>query len=70
MRRELTTLSRTQLDIHAGPSFAFGEVKLPPGGSARVEAGAMAMTRGDAQMAAAVEFWASWRGTACRLWRR
>ena len=27
-----------------GPAFAFGEIKLPPGSSVRVEAGAMAMT--------------------------
>ncbi len=40
-----------QVEISAGPSFAFGEVTLPPGGAVRVEAGAMAMTRGDVQMA-------------------
>ncbi len=33
--------------ITAGPAFAMGTVTLPPGGSVRVEAGAMAMTRGD-----------------------
>ncbi|GAA3623218.1 TIGR00266 family protein [Microbacterium awajiense] len=33
--------------ISAGPAFAMGTVTLPPGGSVRVEAGAMAMTRGD-----------------------
>lgn len=33
--------------INAGPAFAMGTVSLPPGGSVRVEAGAMAMTRGD-----------------------
>ena len=39
-----------QVDIHSGPSFALGEITLPPGGAVRVEAGAMAMTRGDVQM--------------------
>jgi len=39
-----------QVDINSGPAFAFGEITLPPGGSVRVEAGAMAMTRGDVQM--------------------
>ncbi|WP_353809502.1 TIGR00266 family protein [Agromyces sp. SYSU T00194] len=33
--------------ISAGPAFAMGTVTVPPGGSVRVEAGAMAMTRGD-----------------------
>jgi uncharacterized protein (TIGR00266 family) len=33
--------------IHSGPAFAFGEITLPPGGAVRVEAGAMAMTRGE-----------------------
>ena len=36
-----------QTEISSGPAFAFGEIKLPPGSSVRVEAGAMAMTRGD-----------------------
>jgi uncharacterized protein (TIGR00266 family) len=36
-----------QVDIKSGPAFAFGEITLPPGGRVRVEAGAMAMTRGD-----------------------
>ncbi|PFG43444.1 uncharacterized protein (TIGR00266 family) [Isoptericola jiangsuensis] len=36
--------------VTAGPSFAMGTVALPPGGSVRVEAGAMAMTRGDVRM--------------------
>lgn len=40
-----------QVDIHSGPSFALGEITVPPGGSVRVQAGAMAMTRGDIQMA-------------------
>lgn len=35
------------VDISAGPAFAMGTVALPPGGSVRVEAGGMAMTRGD-----------------------
>ncbi len=33
--------------ISAGPAFAMGTITVPPGGSVRVEAGAMAMTRGD-----------------------
>ena len=44
-----------QVDIHSGPAFAFGEITLPPGGSVRVEAGAMAMTRGDVQMATSTQ---------------
>lgn len=36
-----------QVEIKAGPAFAYGEVTLPPNGSVRVEAGAMAMQRGD-----------------------
>jgi uncharacterized protein (TIGR00266 family) len=36
-----------QIEVHSGPAFAFGEITLPPGGSVRVEAGAMAMTRGN-----------------------
>ena len=39
-----------QVDITAGPSFAMGTVTLPPGGSVRVEAGAMAMTKGDVEI--------------------
>ena len=39
-----------QVDIHSGPAFAFGEIELPPGGTARVEAGAMGMTRGDVEI--------------------
>jgi uncharacterized protein (TIGR00266 family) len=38
------------VDISAGPAFAFGEITLPAGGAVRVEAGAMAMTRGDIQI--------------------
>ncbi|GAA1061966.1 TIGR00266 family protein [Agromyces bracchium] len=38
------------VDISSGPAFAMGTVTLPPGGSVRVEAGAMAMTRGDVQI--------------------
>lgn len=34
-------------DISCGPAFAFAEISVPPGGSVRVEAGAMAMMRGD-----------------------
>ncbi|MCV2393868.1 TIGR00266 family protein [Actinotalea sp. M2MS4P-6] len=33
--------------ISSGPAFAMGIVTIPPGGAVRVEAGAMAMTRGD-----------------------
>ncbi len=36
--------------ITAGPAFAMGTVTLPAGGSVRVEAGAMAMTRGDIEI--------------------
>lgn len=36
-----------QVEIKAGPAFAYGEVTLPPHGSVRVESGAMAMQRGD-----------------------
>lgn len=39
-----------QVAIEAGPAFAFGEITLPAGGAVRVEAGAMAMTRGDIQI--------------------
>jgi uncharacterized protein (TIGR00266 family) len=39
-----------QVEMNSGPAFAFGEITLPPGGKVRVEAGAMAMTRGDVQM--------------------
>jgi uncharacterized protein (TIGR00266 family) len=39
-----------QVSISSGPAFAFGEITLAPGGAVRVEAGAMAMTRGDIQM--------------------
>src|SRR4051794_41278113 len=39
-----------RVDIHSGPAFALGEITLPAGGAVRVEAGAMAMTRGDIQM--------------------
>ncbi|NMN98271.1 TIGR00266 family protein [Antrihabitans stalactiti] len=36
-----------QTEISCGPAFAFAEIAVPPGGSVRVEAGAMAMMRGD-----------------------
>lgn len=39
-----------QVEIRSGPSFAFGHITLPPGATVRVEAGAMAMTRGDVSM--------------------
>lgn len=44
-----------QVQVTSGPAFAFGEITLPPGGKARVEAGAMAMTRGDVQMATSTQ---------------
>lgn len=44
-----------QVEISSGPAFAFGEITLPAGGSVRVEAGAMAMTRGDVQMATSTQ---------------
>jgi len=37
-------------DISCGPAFAFAEIDVPPGGSVRVEAGAMAMMRGDIEI--------------------
>ncbi|GIJ00522.1 uncharacterized protein (TIGR00266 family) [Sediminihabitans luteus] len=39
-----------QVQIEGGPAFAFAQVSLPPAGSVRVEAGAMATTRGDVQV--------------------
>ena len=39
-----------QTEISSAPHSPFGEIKLPPGGSVRVEAGAMAMTHGDVAM--------------------
>lgn len=44
-----------QAEISSGPAFAFGEITLPPGGAVRVEAGAMAMTRGDVTMATSTQ---------------
>jgi uncharacterized protein (TIGR00266 family) len=44
-----------QVEISSGPAFAFGEIALPAGGAIRVEAGAMAMTRGDVQMATSTQ---------------
>ncbi len=44
-----------QVEISSGPSFAFGEITLPPGGAVRVEAGAMAMTRGDISMSTSTQ---------------
>jgi len=44
-----------QAEISAGPAFAFGEITLPAGGAVRVEAGAMAMTRGDVQIATSTQ---------------
>jgi uncharacterized protein (TIGR00266 family) len=39
-----------EVAISCGPSFAFAQIAVPAGGSVRVEAGAMAMTRGDVEM--------------------
>lgn len=39
-----------QAEISCGPAFAFAEVTLPPGGSVRLESGAMATTRGDVEI--------------------
>jgi uncharacterized protein (TIGR00266 family) len=36
-----------QVQIDGGPAFAYAEITLPPGGTVRLEAGAMSMTRGD-----------------------
>lgn len=44
-----------QTQISSGPAFAFGEITLPPGGAVRVEAGAMAMTRGDVSMSTSTQ---------------
>lgn len=44
-----------QVEIKAGPAFAYGEVTLPPNASVRVEAGAMAMQRGDVTVATSTQ---------------
>lgn len=44
-----------QVSIESGPAFAFGEITLPAGGGVRVEAGAMAMTRGDIQISTSTQ---------------
>jgi uncharacterized protein (TIGR00266 family) len=44
-----------QVEINSGPAFAFGEITLAAGGAVRVEAGAMAMTRGDVQIATSTQ---------------
>ena len=44
-----------QVEIKAGPAFAYGEITLPPSGSVRVEAGAMAMQRGDITIATSTQ---------------
>jgi uncharacterized protein (TIGR00266 family) len=44
-----------QVEIKAGPAFAYGEVTLPPNASIRVEAGAMAMQRGDVTVATSTQ---------------
>jgi uncharacterized protein (TIGR00266 family) len=43
------------VEMSSGPAFAFGEITLPPGGGVRVEAGAMAMTRGDVAVATSTQ---------------
>ncbi len=43
------------VDINSGPAFAFGEITLPPSGAVRVEAGAMAMTRGDVEISTSTQ---------------
>lgn len=43
------------IEISGGPAFAFGDITLPPGGAVRVEAGAMAMMRGDIQIATSTQ---------------
>jgi len=42
-----------QVDIQAGPAFAFGTITLPPGGSVEVEAGAMASMSSGVEIATA-----------------
>ena len=44
-----------QADITGAPAYAFGEITLPPGGRVRVEAGAMAMTRGDIEISTSTQ---------------
>ena len=44
-----------QVEIKAGPAFAYGEITLPANGSVRVEAGAMAMQRGDITIATSTQ---------------
>lgn len=44
-----------QVQVNSGPAFAFGEITLAPGGRVRVEAGAMAMTRGDVEMSTSTQ---------------
>lgn len=44
-----------QVEIKAGPAFAYGEVTLPPNTSVRVEAGAMAMQQGDVSIATSTQ---------------
>jgi uncharacterized protein (TIGR00266 family) len=39
-----------EVQVEGGPAFAFAEVSLPPGGTVRLESGAMATTRGDVQV--------------------
>lgn len=44
-----------QVEISSGPAYAFADISLPPGGRVRVEAGAMAMTLGDVQIATSTQ---------------
>ena len=44
-----------QVQIDSAPAFAFAEITLPAGGAARVEAGAMATTRGDIEISTSTQ---------------
>ncbi len=44
-----------QVEIKAGPAFAYGEITLTPSAAVRVEAGAMAMQRGDITIATSTQ---------------
>ncbi|MCA0330958.1 MAG: TIGR00266 family protein [Actinobacteria bacterium] len=44
-----------QVEITGRPAFAYAEVTLPPGGAVRLESGAMAMTRGDVEIATSTQ---------------
>ena len=44
-----------QVESTGRPAFAYAEVTLPPGGAVRLESGAMAMTRGDVEIATSTQ---------------